>query len=78
MPDLNYRDLGDAFMQADSQFQDWLQEFEAKFFQPLQKTFTATLWQKLSEEQKVAFRQAEPKAAKELDKLVKGASHEST
>ena len=73
MPNLNYRDLGDAFMQADSQFQDWLKEFDAKFYEPLHKTFTAVLWKSISEQERQAFRQAHPKDAAELDQLVKGA-----
>jgi hypothetical protein len=62
----------DAYLEAKSRFDQWLQEFQVNWYKPQVQTAAKLMWMTQPEPIKSYVRQSSPDAAKKMDDLISG------
>jgi len=63
-------DVESIYLSAKARFEEWKIQFEKFWFEPLLETYTITLYESLSEEQKNLFKELHPSFGKKLDEMI--------
>ena len=72
---INIQTAEDAWLEGKASFEEWRQQFEADWFEPLSASMWGMLFARMSPEEHVALRQMNPQAYDMISAIIKGGTN---